>query len=106
MAEGPFDKYLSPWDKIRQSSNVEDRRDDPWPWHKISTTEQQFRSTPTVPELIGLIQKDIDKENIPPVTSLSRDAGARDVSPITSEELLRFLLQVDSHNPDPKVTRR
>lgn len=98
MAEGPFDKYLSPWDKIRRSDNVDDRRDDPWPWHKIEGKEGSPTHEQYIENIVAAIKK--GDPYIPAMTALSRDAGARDISPIPAEELIKFLINIDQMNPD------
>lgn len=99
---GPFDRYQSPWFSLRESQNIDDRRDDPWPWHTISNaSREEDNLTPTRETIVDRINGIVLPEDIPPVTRLSRDAGASDVEPISKEELLKFLINIESMNPDP-----
>ena len=96
-----FNERFGPWFGVRERQDIADRRAEPWPWHSLSTNEQMFKSTPTMNELSAGILPQLKGQDIPPVTGLSRDAGARDIGPIATEELIKFLIDVDSHNPEP-----
>lgn len=103
MAEpGPFDKYQSPWFSMRERKDIEDRRDDPWPWHRLS---QPFQITPTLGTSAQWSADYLNRDNIPPITSrLQQEAGAGDVSPITDSELMKFMLDIEAMNPyNPKT---
>lgn len=98
MPEGPFDKFLGPWDKMRQSEGFEDRRDDPWPWHSFATPQRERDAlTPTDETVMNRIEG-ILPPDIPPMTRLGRDLGAQDVGKIEPQELLKFLINIDALN--------
>jgi hypothetical protein len=105
MAEGPFDKYQGPWQRLRESPNVDDRRDEPWPWHELSK-DIIGRGTPTLQRTTEYAVDRLLPPEIPPITSrLQQQAGTGDVSPISSEELMKFLLEIESMNPDPAMRK-
>jgi hypothetical protein len=106
MAEGPFDRFLSPFARMRRAENVEDRREEEFPWHKLATTKQENNMTPTAKTVIDRINGIVIPEDIPAVTSLSRDLGARDIGPIPKEELLKFIIDIENMNSDLPTRRR
>lgn len=87
---GPFDAYLSEYDKMRASQNIEDRTNDPWPWHPASPNIPQ-QSTTAAHDL-DLLLAHLQMNDVPPVTALSRDLGARDIGPLSKEEVLKYLM--------------
>lgn len=103
MAEriGPFDAYLSEYDKMRASQNVEDRTGDPWPWHAV--TQAEPKQSITDKHALDLLIANLRMSEIPPVTRLSRDLGARDVEAPSKEEVLRYLMHNAGTGPDPKI---
>ena len=105
MAErGPFDKYLSPWDLMRPNTNIENREND-FPWVALNREVQPEPGSYTTQAMIDWITA-LRPPEIPPMTALSRDAGARDIGPLSKEDVLKFLIDVDSHNPDPPMRRK
>lgn len=105
MAEpGPFDKYQSPWFSMRESQNIDDRQNEPWPWHGLSK-DILGRGSPTLQKTLEVALGLADPE-IPPVTRLGRDLGAGDVAPITDSELMKFMLDIEAMNPyNPKTAK-
>lgn len=99
---GPFDAYLSPYDKMRRSNDVEDRRDTPWPWYPGAKDPQQ---SPTDAAALEQVLAILQGQNIPPVTALSRDLGARDIGPLSKEDVLQYLMTNAATGPDPKGVR-
>ena len=105
--EGPFDKYLSPFARMRPSNNVEDRREEAFPWHSLGArTNQENNMTPTGKTVMDRINGIVTPEDIPPVTKMSRDLGARDVGPISKEELLKFITSIEMMNPYEPTKRK
>lgn len=104
MAErfGPFDAYLSPYDKMRQSPDVEDRRDTPWPWYPGVKDPQQ---TMTAANELDQLMAVLSGQEIPPVTALSRALGARDIGPLSKEDVLKYLMENASTGPDPATIK-
>jgi hypothetical protein len=105
MAEpGPFDKFQSPWYSMRERQDIEDRRNEPWPWMDT----KQLPQTATTEVLLQQLAAAAERENIPPITNrLQQAAGAGDVSPITDTELMKFILDIEAMNPyNPKTSAR
>lgn len=105
MAEriGPFDAYLSEYDKMRASQNVEDRTGDPWPWYEVG--EPVPKQSITARHALDLLIAQLQMDEIPPVTKLSRDAGARDIEAPSKEEVLQYLMRNAATGPDPKESK-
>ena len=58
VQEGPFDKYLSPYDKMRRSKNVEDRRDEDFPvlthsQKEIAEEKEHYLNRPALQTRLG-----------------------------------------------------
>lgn len=87
-----------------RSGQIEDRRDDPWPWHSLATTKREDLMTPTAKTVMDRINSIVTPEDIPPVTRLTRDLGAHDIGPLSKEEVLKFILDIEMMNksPEPK----
>lgn len=96
---GPFDKYLPWYAQGEGSPNVEDRTD--LPWAELTNGMKPQMGSETVDSLADRVASAVQSNSVPPVTALGRDLGARDVGPVTPEELIKFLIDVDSYNPDP-----
>lgn len=88
-----------PWENLRQSPNVEDRREDPWPWLVPNGVPTM---TPSAVENVTSLGAALQGEQLPPITNLSKEMGVGDMKPIAPEELLKFLLTVDALNAEPK----
>jgi len=97
-----FDRYLSPWDRMRRSENVVDRRDERWPTTDVGGTQSELPQSLRPMERLERVL-DANPE-IPAVTRLSRDAGAGNVAPLSPQEVLKFILDVDALNPSPATT--
>jgi hypothetical protein len=93
---GPFDKFQSPWVDLRQAP-VEDRQNEPWPWYPTEKVNPPH--TQTAVEKLKLLMALMQGEEIPPVTALSRDAGAKEAGDqLPDEEVLKFILGNDKGN--------
>lgn len=100
---GPFDKYLNEWDKMRRRTDLEDRTNEPYPWWAPEGRGEQPEFTPTPMEHLERILDRVGPapENIPAPTRLSIDAGAKDIGPLPKEEVLKWLIGNEMHNPPP-----
>lgn len=79
-----FSERFGPW---YHRGYVDDRRSEPYPWSSIENE----------PPPVNTSEVQIPQQ----LTPLARAAGAQDVKMPTPEEVIRFLINVDQHNPYP-----
>ena len=94
-----FAERFGPWYPVRGSDNVEDRRDEPWPWHGVTKTHPGM--TMTTPAVSDMVMGQVESETVPPLTALGRQLGARDVAKPTDQDVIKFLLDIENMNPEP-----
>lgn len=105
---GPFDRFLSPYDKMTPSPNVVSREND-FQWDELDRPLPPPIGTPTNDAILEALDSIMRERNphIPAITNrLQMDAGTGDVSAITDDELMKFILNIDAMNPDPTSTAR
>ena len=82
---------------MRGSDNVEDRRDEPWPWHGV--TKQYPAQTMTTQAISDQVLGNLENETVPPMNRLASALGARDVTKPTDQDVIKFLLDIERMNP-------
>lgn len=76
-----------------RKGNVEDRRDDPWPWHELGAKlKDPQQSVGTAPPI------DADR-TLEPISPLAMQLGATQVAPPTTEEMMKFITDIEMMNP-------
>lgn len=94
-----FNERFGPWFGMRERQDIDDRRDDPYPWHSV--TKREPEQTMTGPALSDQILGSLSTVDQPPLTPLGVAAGMRDAQPMPDQDVIKFLLDVDQLNPDP-----
>lgn len=92
-----FRERYSPW---YEGGQVEDRRNEPWPWHQLSNDKQSLTAREGMEAYSAL------NPELPPTTPLGVAAGVNDVKPPDSAELLKFLIDIEMANAGPPARRR
>lgn len=101
---GPFDRYLSEWDKMRRRTDIENRQNEQWPTVALPGDRSYLPQSVTLAEQV---RRRVDASpEIPPIDSrLALEAGARDVAPLSKEEVLKFILNNEMTQPGPMPRR-
>jgi hypothetical protein len=100
---GPFDKYLSEWDKMRRA-DVDDRRNEAWPTVQFGDGRQALPHSPTAIERLEGAERAVGtgRWEMPRPGRLSMDAGWHDMHVPSKEELMQFLMTNEAAGPDPQ----
>jgi hypothetical protein len=99
---GPFDKYLSEWDKMRRREDIDNREGEAWPTVNLNDQRQYLPQMSTFGDMsdkIHTMAQNI-RASEEPVTRLGRDAGIHDINLPSKEELMQFLMTNEATGPD------
>ena len=103
---GPFDRYLSQWDKMRRAP-VENREGEEWPTATLPKQEHFLPQTSTGQAATDNVKQFLEKigimGDVPPATRLGLDAGIHDIDLPSKEEMMKFLMDNEATGPDPAV---
>lgn len=85
---------------------VEDRRDDSWQWWMPpdKPLAAELPQTLTQDELVDRVVARVRQGQVPtePPSEMAIGMGAKDIRPLTKEEMLQHILFIEGHNPDPQ----
>ena len=80
-----------------RKGNVDDRRDEPWPWHELGAKLKDPQQS------VGIKPAMEADRSLEPVSPLAMQLGAMQVAHPTPEEMMRFLTEIEMMNPyEPK----
>jgi len=98
---GPFDRYLSEYDKMRRAA-VDDRRDEEWPTINFKGERADWPQSPTPMHTLESAERmlNLGAWEIPNLGRLGIEAGGHDINAPTKEELLKFLMVNEATGPD------
>lgn len=85
------------WEQLRESQNVEDRTNEPWPWHPVGAKKKDPVMMPTMEYAESLKQS--KNPQVPMATPLAQQLGAMQVAPPTDSEMMRFITDIEMMNP-------
>ncbi len=94
-----FDERFGPWFGMRERKDIEDRREEPFPWHGV--TKREPEQSLTANTLSEYILGNLENVRQPEYSPLGVAAGLRDIRPMPDQDVIKFLLDVDKLNPDP-----
>jgi len=80
-------------------AEIEDRRDDPWPWHQLGAILRdpiQTVGNPPPPEADRTLE---------PMSSLAMQLGAKQIAPLTPAEMMKFMMDIEMMNPYEPLKR-